>query len=292
LINSNKAFRGVEPNGSGFFIDEMAAVEWMRKEECSSVLKKFLMGDDLTSSVNGKPSRWIIDFNDMQIEEASSYKLSFEHLRTHVKPERSKSKETLIKEKWWLFRRPNPLMRNGIAGLQSYFAVPRVSKWTIFVPCSADWLSGDSVNIVASADFYILGILTSNVHRIWVKAQSSTLEDRTRYTPTSCFETFPFPQTPSAKLIEQIRATAQELHRYRSEQMEKKQWGITKLYNQFFHEPSSQLFKLHAKLDDLVLQAYSFHKTDDLLEKLLTLNLKLAEREQQGEAIIGPWTPE
>jgi len=73
--------------------------------------------------------------------------------------------------------------------------------------------------------------------------------------------------------------------------MERKQWGITKLYNEYFHEPTSQLFKLHAKLDALVLQAYGFNPGDDLLTKLLELNQKLAEKEKQGEAVVGLWAP-
>ena len=73
--------------------------------------------------------------------------------------------------------------------------------------------------------------------------------------------------------------------------MERKQWGITKLYNEYFHEPTSQLFKLHAQLDKLVLQAYSFKPNDDLLEKLLNLNLELADKEKNGVAIVGPWAP-
>jgi hypothetical protein len=67
--------------------------------------------------------------------------------------------------------------------------------------------------------------------------------------------------------------------------------GTTKLYNEYFHEPTSQLFKLHAKLDRLVMQAYGFKSDDDLLEKLLTLNLELAEKEEKGEAIVGCWAP-
>jgi hypothetical protein len=80
-----------------------------------------------------------------------------------------------------------------------------------------------------------------------------------------------------------------DLHEYRSQQMEAKQWGITKLYNAFFAEPASQLYKLHKKLDNLVMQAYGFNPDDDILEKLLHLNLDLAEKEKQGEKIIGPW---
>ncbi|MCY7274349.1 MAG: hypothetical protein LH702_11570 [Phormidesmis sp. CAN_BIN44] len=53
----------------------------------------------------------------------------------------------------------------------------------------------------------------------------------------------------------------------------------------------SQRFKLHTKLDAIVLQAYRFKPDDDLLKKLLTLNLELAETEKRGEPVIGSWNP-
>jgi len=87
----------------------------------------------------------------------------------------------------------------------------------------------------------------------------------------------------------QFHKQLDDLHNYRSTQRSRKQWGITK-YNEYFHKPTSQ-FKLHAKLDQLALQAYGFTADDDLLKKLLTLNLELAEKEKQGEAIVGPWAP-
>ena len=100
-----------------------------------------------------------------------------------------------------------------------------------------------------------------------------------------------FNQFLNLEIVQQIRAKAIELHQYRSYQMEQKKWGITKLYNAYFHEPASQLYKLHKQLDALVLQAYDFDPTDDLLEKLLALNLALAAKEQRGEPAIGPWDP-
>jgi hypothetical protein len=303
--NLGKSFVGVQPNSKGFLVDEEQAQKWIKADLCNQkVLKLFSMGSDLAQSPHGKPDRWIIDFSNMPIEDASEYKLPFEYVKKYVKPERDQNREAILREKWWRFKRTNEALRNAVSSLSTYFAVPRVSKWNIFLPFQSSWLPGDLNVVVASEDFYILGILTSNVHRAWVKAQSSTLEDRTRYTHNTCFETFPFPQTiPPAPLqkgggdsrgdlITAIRATAQELHNYRSQQMEKKQWGITKLYNEYFHEPSSQLYKLHAKLDQLVLQAYGFKPDDDLLEKLLALNLELAEKEKRGEAIVGPWAPE
>lgn len=289
-VNLNQCFQGVIPVGKGFIITAEQVNNWIKvNAKNKDVLKLFSMGANLAQNPHGKPERWIIDFNDMSLEDASDYVLPFDYVKKNVKPERDNNRDQRAQTNWWRFLRPRPDMRKAIANLSYYFAVPRVSKWAIFIPAPLDWLPGDLNIVVASDDFYILGILTSQVHRIWVKAQSSTLKGDTRYTNTTCFETFPFPQSPSQKLIEQIRETAQELHKYRTEQMEKKQWGITQLYNQFFHEPSSQLFKLHAKLDQLVMQAYEFKSDDDILAKLLDLNLELAEKEKRGVSVIGPW---
>ncbi|BCU14348.1 DNA methyltransferase [Microcystis aeruginosa] len=290
--NLSQCFQGVIPVGKGFLVSEKQVDEWIKQEpKNTDVLKLFSMGANLAKNPHGKPERWIIDFNDMSLEDASEYKLPFEHIKVNVKPEREINRDKKARDFWWIFLRPRPEMRTAIKPLDCYFAVPRVSKWAVFIPAPLDWLPGDLNIVLASDDFYILGILTSNIHRLWVKAKSSTLGETTRYTHNTCFETFPFPQKPSQELVEKIRKTAGELHEYRSQQMEKKQWGITKLYNQFFNEPSSQLYQLHQKLDKLVMEAYHFQADEDILEKLLTLNLELAEKEKRGETVIGPWSP-
>jgi type II restriction/modification system DNA methylase subunit YeeA len=290
--NLNKAFVGAQPNSKGFFITEQQAIDWMKADPNNkNVLKQSSSAQDLTDNPNGKPDRWIIDFQNMSIEEISDYELPFKWVEEKVKPERIGNRETVLREKWWRFKRTNEAMRKALTPLNGYFIVPCHSKWFVFMPADTNWLANNSNTVVASDDFYVLGILTSKVHRLWVKAQSSTLEDRIRYTPTTCFETFPFPQTVEPKLIEKIRTAAQELHQWRSNFMETKQWGITALYNKFFAEPTSQLYQLHAKLDKLVLQAYGFQTGDDLLEKLLALNLELAEKEKRGEPVVGPWAP-
>jgi hypothetical protein len=182
-------------------------------------------------------------------------------------------------------------MRKVIAPLSHYFTVPRVSKCAVFIPAPVSWLPGDKSVVVASEDFYILGILSSKIHRVWMNAQKSTLKADIAYTHNTCFETFPFPQTAAKQLVEEIRGTAVELHQYRTQQMSAKQWGITQLYNKFFEEPTSQLYKLHAKLDRPVMQAYGFTDSDNILDQLLALNLQLAETEKQGEPIVGPTAP-
>ncbi|WP_242058597.1 DNA methyltransferase [Microcoleus sp. FACHB-SPT15] len=275
--NRNQCFQGVIPVGKGFLVTEAQVKAWIKAEPLNQeVLKLFSMGANLAKNPHGRPERWIIDFSDMPIEEVSDYKLPFDHVRVHVKSERETNREPVMREKWWRFKRTNEAMRKAIAPLSCYFTVPRVSKWAIFIPAPLNWLPGDKSVVVASDDFYVLGLLLSKVHRTWMNAQKSTLKADIAYTHNTCFETFPFPQNPLAKLVEQIRATAHDLHNYRTEQMEKKQWGITQLYNKFFDEPSSQLYKLHAKLNQLVMQAYEFSPDDDILGRLLALNLELA----------------
>ena len=198
-------------------------------------------------------------------------------------------------------------MRNAIAPLSYYLTVPRVSKWAVFIPAPLNWLPGDKSVVVASGDYYVLGILLSNIHRSWIEAQKSTLKSDIAYTHQTCFETFPFPQSPSKKIVQQIRNKTTELHEYRSQQMEQKQWGITQLYNEYFHEPASKLYQLHKELDKLVMKAYgfkrdlpmlrkpqrasSFRAKDDILAKLLELNFQLATKEKRGEKVIGAESP-
>jgi SAM-dependent methyltransferase len=290
--NWNKCFQGVIPVGEGFIVTEQQVTDWIKADvNNKAVLKLFSMGANLAKNPHGKPERWIIDFNDMSIEDASDYQLPFAHIKATVKPKRDNNRRSVTRINWWKYGEKRPAMRKAISSLSLYFTVPRVSKWAIFIPAPLNWLPGDKSVVVATDDFYILGILTSIVHRTWMHAQKSTLKADIAYTHNTCFETFPFPQQVEGKIVEQIRAKAVELHQYRSQQMESKKWGITTLYNKFFNEPSSQLYKLDEQLDKLVMQAYKFKSNEDILTKLLTLNLELAEKEKQSETVIGPESP-
>lgn len=278
--NLNLCFQGVIPVGKGFLVTESQVNKWIQSDPKNcEVLKLFSMGANLAQNPHGKPERWIIDFNDMSLEDAIEYKLVFDHVKTYVKPERDKNRRETTKLNWWKYGEKRPAMRKVLASLPYCFAVPEVSKWAIFIPSPSEWLPGNKTKVVASDDFYVLGILTSSTHRIWMHAQKSTLKSDIAYTHNTCFETFPFPQNCLEKIKTEIRAAMQAIHDYRTEQMERKQWGITQLYNQFFAEPANQLAKLHAQLDQLVCKAYGIKADDDVLKFLLELNFAVAKAE-------------
>ncbi len=157
------------------------------------------------------------------------------------------------------------------------------------LPCQPNWLCGNKNKVVASDDFYILALLTSSAHRTWMHAQKGTLKGDIAYTHDSIFETFPFPQIVAPELVDQIRQAMTTLNDYRNEVMLARNCGITDLYSAYFHEPASQLAKLHQALDVLVLKAYGWKASDNILSNLLDLNLELAGREAAGETVVGPW---
>jgi SAM-dependent methyltransferase len=208
--NKDICFMGITPGGS-FAISDELATKWFSSKNNpngksnASVLRKYYNGQDIVSISRGV---WLIDFGNMSMEEASGYELPFEYVKTNVKPFRDKNNRASYREKWWLHAENRPAMREAIKNLPRYVSTPRVSKHRIFI-----WVPGNS--FVDSATFlfsrdddYFFGILHSKLHQIWALKQGTSLEDRPRYTPSSTFETFPFPWSPGQEPKDDPRVQA------------------------------------------------------------------------------------
>src|SRR6185437_3160556 len=102
----------------------------------------------------------------------------------------------------------------------------------------------------------------SDIHEAWARVRGSTLETRLRYTPTDCFETFPFPAS-----LANLSAIGSRYHEFRRELMQSRQEGLTKTYNRFHHRGDAsadiaRLRALHVELDQAVAAAYGWHDLD------------------------------
>ena len=84
------------------------------------------------------------------------------------------------------------------AGLDRFIATPRITKHRLFVWLRRTTLARSAQLIVfARDDDYFFGVLHSSVHELWARAAWDTtreVESGFRYTPTTTFETFPFPR--------------------------------------------------------------------------------------------------
>ena len=210
--NSGTAFIATVKGGA-FDIPGKVAREMLRAptnvngRTNEDVVVPWVNGMDITRRARGM---FIIDFGtDMPEAEAAAYEAPFSHVEEFVRPARSRKREERTRKRWWLHTRPIPGMRKSLAPLPRFIGTPTLAKHRLFVWLSAPTLPDHQLVAIAREDDYAFGVLHSRAHELWSLRMGTSLEDRPRYTPTSTFETFPFPwplDTPDEALTDEQRA--------------------------------------------------------------------------------------
>ena len=317
--NAGVAFMGDTKNGA-FDIPGKLAREWLRLpanpngRPNSDVLKPWTNGQDQTGRPSGK---WIIDFGT-SIEEADAalYEQPYAHVAKHVKPVREKNRARNVRVFWWRHEAPRPGMWQALDGLSRYIVTPRVAKHRLFVWCDVPVCPDSAVIAIARDDDTTFGILHSRFHEVWSLRLGTWLGvgNDPRYTPTTTFATFPFPDgltpdVPAAAYADDPRATAiadatRRLVELRDRWLNPPEWvdwidepapgypkrpiptatadleqlkrrTLTNLYNQ----RPQWLANAHATLDTAVAAAYGWNADiadEDALRELLEINLAAA----------------
>ncbi len=283
--NLDIAFMG-DTKGGPFEVSQSAALQMLEAPNPNGksnhqVIRPWVNGLDVT----GRPRRMsIVDFGgSMPLEEAALFEKPFEYVKTHVKPQRDNSKTTI--SEWWLHERPRVEMRKVLANLNRFIVTPRVSKHRVFVWVPIGTLPDSAVIAIARDDDYTFGILHSRVHEVWARAMGTQLrevESGFRYTPTTTFETFPFPE-PTIDQMEAIAQSAKRLNELRDGWLNPpegslgpsllKRRTLTNLYN----ERPTWLDMAHNRLDEAAFLAYGWDPDlpeVEILARLLGLNLQ------------------
>jgi type II restriction/modification system DNA methylase subunit YeeA len=159
----------------------------------SQVIRPWVNGQDVT----GRPSdTWIVDFGEMTEEAAALFEAPFEYVRLHIKPLRDKNADRQRREKWWRLGRSGADLRAAVAPLSRVIATPRVAKHRFFVWIAPQVLPDSRINVIARDDDSTFGILHSRFHEAWSLRLGGWhgVGNDPQYTPSTGFETFPFPQ--------------------------------------------------------------------------------------------------
>jgi len=122
-------------------------------------------------------------------------------------------------------------MRAAIEPLHRYIATPNLTKHRLFVWMSGATLPDHQLVVFARSDDFFFGVLHSKVHESWARAHGTQLREREsgfRYTPTSCFESFPLPDPTNAQR-EAIAEAARELDRLRTNWLNPPEWTRTEV---------------------------------------------------------------
>jgi hypothetical protein len=263
----------------------------------AKVIKPFLGGEELNNSPTHIHHRYAIDFFDRPLgrmiggtkwidltdderriqqqrglvaydypgEVAEDWPDLIEIIRTKVKPERDPQNRDAVRLRWWQYAEKRPGLYGAIDGLSSilaincgatpHIAIARIPNGSILSHTAA---------VFALSTHAAFATLQSRVHEVWTRFFASTLEERLRYTPSDCFETFPLP--PGYDDAPALEAAGRAYHDHRASLMIARDQGMTPTYNRFHARTDDdadivELRRLHHAMDEAVLRAYGW---DDL----------------------------
>ena len=265
---------------------------------------------DLTRRSAGN---WIVDFGwSMSASEAALYEEPFRWVQERVYPMRVHNRRPAYRKQWWRHAEPRPGMWRALGVLSRYLATPVVAKHRLFAWFDTRVCPDHQLTVIARDDDTTFGILHSRFHELW-SLRLCTWQGKgndPRYTPSTTFETFPFPAglTPDVPAVDYerdprsaaIAEAARRLVDLRDRWLNPPEWvawvnepvpgypqrplprdedvakalrkrTLTNLYN----ARPQWLVDAHAALDAAVAAAYGWSADitdDDVLRELLELN--------------------
>jgi SAM-dependent methyltransferase len=299
-----KCFEGQQPGHTGFRITKSEFGGLKKLGSTAGVVFPYLNATSLVTSGYATNPEYIIDFAERDLLAASEFPKALDIVRERVLPkwrqnankeqrntQRAAGEHQRRLESWWQLKRRRGELIAQIDRLPRYVACSRVTKRPIFDFINSHIHPDSSLTAFTFDDDYSFGILQSNVHWQWFVAKCSKLKSDFRYTPESVFDTFPWPQSPTAKQIDAVAKAAREVRRVRAEALTKIKGGLRAVYRTLELPGKNPLKDAHAELDAAVLDAYGFSAKADLLQQLLDLNLEVARRIDEGQPVTAPGIP-
>lgn len=310
---SKSCYQGQTHGNKGFLLSPTEYLEIIHTSpKEADVLFPYLTADELLSTSPPHPKRFVVDFYPLNILEAQEYTRSYKKIENLVLPDREAAaneeeerNEQALKsnpkakvnrhhrnflDSWWQMSYSRGKMLNKISSFNRYVVCGRVTKRPVFEFIASAIRPNDALQVFALDDDYSFGILQSSCHWEWFKARCSTLKGDYRYTSTSVFDTFPWPQAPTLSKVRKVAEAAKKLREFRNKQFEKGNWTLRKLYRALEVPGKNPLKDLHEKLDNAVFAAYGV-KPQDPLPMLLKLNHEVAAREEDGKSVVAPGLP-
>jgi type II restriction/modification system DNA methylase subunit YeeA len=195
--NAGVAFMGVTKSGP-FDLDGATARSFLLEpanpngRRNSEVVFPSINGREITGR---KTDRWLLNFESVGTEsELAYFEAPYAHAREHIFPARTKSRTERNRAYWWKYERPRPEMYRAFSSLKRYIGTSMVAKHRCFLFFDKTIIPENLIIAIARDDDTTFGILHSRFHEAWSLRLGTSLEDRPRYTSTTTFETFPFPE--------------------------------------------------------------------------------------------------
>lgn len=267
-VNEGKSFQGSIVLGMGFVLEPEAAYRLIeRTPRNRDVLFPYLNGEDLNSRPDQSGSRWVINFHDWPLEKAKEYPDCFDVVEKLVKPDRARlaGGDATARDRahrWWQFARPTVKLYATIAGMQRVLVVSLITNHVCFAFVPSTWVFAHKLAVLPLDSDSHLALLQSSLHYVWAWQYSSTNLSLLNYSPSDCFNTFPFPSS-----VESLKEIGLRYGAYRRDVLLSRCEGLTPLYNRFHNrgETAAEVVGLRAlqrEMDHAVAAAYGWTDLD------------------------------
>ena len=281
LANAGKSFVGSYVLGMGFTFDDtnvnatpIATMHQLIAENPKNQDRIFpyIGGEEVNSSPTHSHHRYVINFGEMSEYEAREYSDLMAIVEAKVKPERDVQKRDALRIRWWQYAEKRPGLVRAIVQCDRVLVISRVGQHCAFSLLQSGLVYSESLVIFPFQTYSAFCTLQSRLHEIWARFFGSSMKDDLRYTPSDCFETFPFPDNWETDAT--LEAAGEAYYTYRAQLIINNNQGLTTTYNRF-HDPQEtdpailKLRELHSEMDQAVLTAYGWHDIDTTCEFIL-----------------------
>ena len=212
-----------------------------------------------------------------------------------VKPGRMRVNRKVRRDYWWRFGDRQPALYRAIAGLERVLAISRVGQYGSFTFLPPGTVYSEQLIVFPFTTFACFCALQARPHELWSRFFGSSMKDDLRYTPSDCFETFPFPSGWETNGT--LSEAGQRYYDFRAGLMVRNNEGMTATYNRF-HNPNENapeiatLRSLHAAMDRAVLNAYGWRDIPTGCEFLLEHEIDEEERSARRRPCRYRWPDE
>ena len=271
--NAGKSFVGSYVLGMGFTFDDTdkkgvasSLADMQRLIDSAlhnrEVIFPYIGGQEVNTSPTHAHHRYVINFGERSEEECRRrWPDLLAIVEERAKPIRMTDNRATYRDHWWHYAEKRKELYMAISGLDRVLAIPRIGNSFAFTFLPNCMIFNEKTVVFPFATAAPFAVLQSRVYEIWARFFSSTLKDDLQYTPSNCFENFPFPGNWETRAV--LETAGQRCYEYRAALMVENDEGMTKTYNRFhdIYETDQRIVDLrerHAVMDRAVLDAYGW----------------------------------
>lgn len=235
MENSDSVFMGSIPLGDGFILHKSEARGLLEARNYSQEILPLLNGQEVNSDPAQEPTRHVISlekYPSLEEAEAACPEL-VARIRTLVLPERLAQKNAGAKEKWWRYYRHNKDCYAKSSMLGGCFITAATTKYLNFSWTPSGRIFTHALFSFTTNRYDLYAIVQSTLHEVWARKYSGALKQDLRYSPSKCFDTFPFPQGLWQTTNPSLATLGERYHEHRRALMKSLWLGLTDIYNLF-----------------------------------------------------------